>query len=72
LVKDWFFTPVDNNLILTKIEVKHQDSGFARTNLPTRARWSAKADVAIRQPSGMRPSHLARVFLGHFDEQDNC
>jgi hypothetical protein len=44
----------------------HQESGFARANLPPRARWLAKADAALRQPSGMEPSHLARVFLCSF------
>ena len=33
-----------------------QDMGFARTNLPTRARWLAKADAAFWQPSGLEPS----------------
>ena len=40
--------------------------GLARTNLPPRARWLAKADAALRQSSGMEPSHLARVFLCSF------
>jgi hypothetical protein len=42
---------------------KHQDTGIARTNLLPRARWLARADVALRQPSGNEPSHLARVFF---------
>ena len=40
--------------------------GLARTNLPPRARWLAKADAALGQPSGIEPSHLARVFLCSF------
>lgn len=34
------------------------------TNLPARARWSAQADAALWQPSGIKPSHLTRVFPG--------
>jgi hypothetical protein len=38
--------------------------GTSRTNLLFRARWFANADAASRQPSGIKPSLLARVFFG--------
>ena len=40
----------------------HQDMGIARTNLPSPARWLAKADVAYVQTRGP-PSLSARLFI---------
>jgi len=54
---DWltigFLKPVDSSKKPTQNKVSHQDTGIARTNLPPRARWLAKADAAFRQPSGI-------------------
>jgi hypothetical protein len=61
-----FFKPVDSRDKPYQNKFTHQDTGIARTNLLFRARWLAKADAALRQPSGIEPSHLARVFLCSF------
>lgn len=38
-------------------------SRFDGTNLPSRARWSASADAALRQPSGLNPPTWRGFFL---------
>ena len=51
-----FLKPVDSRKEPNQNQFSHQDTGIARTNLPPRARWSAKADAAEWQPSGLEPS----------------
>lgn len=47
---DWltigFLKPVDSRDKPNQNKFTHQDTGIARTNLPPRARWLAKADAA--------------------------
>ena len=57
------FKPVDSQKKPHQNKSIHQDTGFARTNLFFRTRWLAKADAALRQPSGIEPSHLEGFFM---------